>query len=130
MIEKPIIIIIFMYATSFGILGAQYAIADVFGLTLTNWEGTEIKPSLLAIIAQDTLNLLTTNVTSTNQTTIQTDPITAAAEITLQLFLILTGTYVFNFIYLMGVPAIIVSGFALLYLILLARTMIAYLRGV
>jgi len=119
-----------MYATSFGVLGAQFVLADVFDITLRNWEGTEIKSQLLGITDVDTINTLTLNVTSTNQTTISLDPIVAAAGIALELFLLLTGTYIFNILFLLGLPLIFVSIFVLLYLILLMRTMIAYLRGI
>ena len=118
-----------MYAVSFGILGAQF-FADVFGITITNFEGTPIKSNILAMIDVDALNTRTANVVNTNQTTITTDPIIAAAGLALEIFLLLTGTYVFNIMILFGVPVIFVSGFILLYLIMVARTIIAYLRGI
>ncbi len=130
MIEKSLIVFIFMYSTSFGILGAQYALADTFGIELTNWKGEVLQNPILIIINVADLNLQTENVTSTDPAEITGDPIGAAGKMTLQLFLILTGTYIFNVLYFLGVPIIIVSGLILLYLILLARTFIAYLRGI
>ena len=118
-----------MYAVSFGILGAQF-VADAFGVTITNFEGTAIKSNILSMIDVDALNTSTLNAVNTNQTTITTDPIIAAAGLALELFLLLTGTYVFNIMILFGVPVIFVSGFVLLYLIMLIRTFIAYLRGI
>ena len=129
MIEKALIAVVFMYSLTFGLLAAQYTLADVYGIELTNWQGESLKNPLLQIANTPLLNAILLNVTNTNQTTVQTDPITAAAEITYNLFLILTGTYVFNVLYFLGVPFIVVSGLVLLYLILLARALIGYLRG-
>jgi len=36
MIDKALMIIIFMYAIGFSILGVQYTLADTFGITMTN----------------------------------------------------------------------------------------------
>lgn len=130
MIEKALIVIIFMYSLTFGLLAAQYTLADIYGITLTNWQGQELKNPLLEIADTSGLNVILTNVTDTDPATVQTDPITAAAQITYQLFLVLTGTYVFNVLYFLGVPFIVVSGLAVIYLILLARALIGYLRGV
>ena len=130
MIEKPLIIIIFMYAASFGLLGAQYVLADVFGITLVNFEGVEIQSNLLDVIDTDSLNTVTGNLNTLNQTTIETDPVTAAAELVWDVLTLLTGTYVFNLLSLLGVPNIIIAGMVIIYAIMLFRTLIAYLRGV
>ena len=130
MIEKSLIIIIFMYATSFGVLSAQYVLADSFGLELKNFDGEVLQNPILAIIDVDILNTHTENITSTDPADITGDPIGAAANGFLQLFFILTGTYIFNVLHFLGVPLIVVSALIILYLILLARTFIAYLRGI
>ena len=41
MIEKALIVIVFMYAMSFSLLGGQY-IMDVFGVTMVTQDGTEV----------------------------------------------------------------------------------------
>jgi len=130
MIEKSLYIMIFMYATSFGLLGAQFLVGDVIGVTMTDIEGNPLKSSILTTIQVDTLGTSAQNVIGTNQTTVVSDPITAAAGIAWELIQLMTGTYIFNIAYLMGVPLIIVAGMTLLYIILLMRTIIAYLRGV
>ena len=131
MIEKPLIIMIFMYATSFGVLGAQFALADVFGITLENHEGVEIRSNLLDIINIDQINQSTENIATANQTLMGLDPITSAASLVVELFLLLTGTYIFNVLLLFfGVPTIFVAGFVILYFLMLARTIVGYLRGV
>ena len=130
MIEKPLIIVIFMYAVSFGVLGAQYVLADVFYITLANHEGVEIKSNLLDVIDEDNINTVTGNLNTLNQTTIETNPITGAAELVWDVLTLLTGTYIFNFLFLMGVPPIIIAPMVIIYAILLFRTLIAYLRGI
>lgn len=130
MIEKSLYIMIFMYATSFGLLGAQFLVGDIIGVTMTDIEGNPLKSSILSTIQVDTLGTSAQNVIGTNQTTVVSDPITAAAGIAWELIQLMTGTYIFNIAYLMGVPLIIVAGMTLLYIILLMRTIIAYLRGV
>jgi|APSaa5957512535_1039671.scaffolds.fasta_scaffold111497_2 hypothetical protein len=130
MIEKPLIIIVFLYASSFGLLGAQYVLADTFGIALVNFEGVEIQSNLLDIINEDSLNSVTGNLNTLNQTTIETDPITAAGELLWDVLTILTGTYVFNLLSLLGVPDIIIAGMVIIYAIMLFRTLIALLRGI
>ena len=130
MIEKSLYIMIFMYAASFGILGGQFVLGDVFGIELKDINGDPLKSSILTTIQVDQLNTSAQNVIGTNQTSVVTDPITAAAGIAWELFLLMTGTYIFQILYLMGIPSIIVTGMVLLYIIMLMRTIIAYLRGV
>ncbi len=119
-----------MYSASFMMLGTQFVLGDVFGIEIKNWEGTEIKSTILDTVDVDQLNTSATNIIGTNQTSVTTDPITAAAGIAWELFLLLTGTYVFQVLFLLGVPSIIVAGMVILYIIMLSRTIIAYLRGV
>ena len=123
-----------MYSISFGILGAQY-FGCVFDIELTNFEGTPLEScdgegNLSSMINMDELNARTLNVVNTNQTTITTDPVIAAAGMALQVFLLLTGTHVFNIMILFGVPLVFVSAFVILYLIMVIRTVVAYLRGI
>lgn len=130
MIDKPFYIIIAAYAFSFGMLGAQF-MADSYGITLTAPDGTIIKNAILDYVKTDTLNTFSGNVTSSNNgTSWGLEPILKAAEIGTDLFYLLTGTYIFNILYLFGVPAIFVAPIAIIYFILLARTIIALIRGV
>ena len=81
MIEKSLIIITFMYAISFSMIAGQYVLGDVFGITVTNFEGVEIKSNLLDVINEGNLNSVTGNLNNLNQTTIEANPITAAGEL-------------------------------------------------
>tara|TARA_B100000029_G_scaffold842_1_gene1009 strand:- start:907 stop:1314 length:408 start_codon:yes stop_codon:yes gene_type:complete len=135
MIEKSLYIMIFMYAASFGILGGQFVLGDVFGIDMKvmcdcEENGEALKSHILTTIQTDQLTTSAQNVIGTNQTSVTTDPITAAAGIAWELFLLMTGTYIFQILYFMGIPSIIVTGLVLLYIIMLMRTIIAYLRGV
>ena len=130
MIEKALIIIIFMYATSFGILGAQFLWADMVGIQLVNQDGIAIGPSIQDIVDVDQINTSTGSIVSLNQTTTTSDPITSAANLTWDILQILTGTYVFSVLELFGIPSIIIAGLVVLYSLLLFRALIGYLRGI
>lgn len=130
MIEKSLIIIIFMYAASFGMLGSQYILGDVFNITMTNFEGEPIQSDLLTAINEDTLNTVTGNLASLNNTELESNPITGAAGLVVDILTLLTGTYIFNMLSLIGIPDIIIAGMVIIYALMLFRTLIAYLRGV
>lgn len=129
MIEKALIAIVFMYAVSFSLLGGQF-IMDTFGITMTNTEGVEIRSSLLSIVDTDEINAVTGELTSVNGTEAGADPFGVAAILTVELLQLMTGTYIFNILFLFGVPAIFVYGMVVLYALLLFRALIAYLRGI
>lgn len=135
MIDKSIYIILFMYFLSFGMLGIQYVIGDAFNIEMTSFDGTPIKPALLSITDIDNLNTVTTNIANATDAENSTlDAITNAFQLGYNvgkdLLLLLTGTYIFNVLYLLGVPAIIIVGMVIIYVLLLGRTLIALIRGV
>ena len=130
MIEKALIVIIFMYSMSFSMIGTQYILGDQFGITMTSMNGVPIKSNLLAITDIDTLNIIGANVTGTNATTIRANPVVAAAEIAYELFLLITGTYIFNMLLLFDVPVVFVAGMIFIYVLLMIRAVVGYLRGV
>lgn len=135
MIEKSLYIIIFMYISSFCLLGVQYVMADIFGLTLKNNEGVEIKSNVLAAINQNTLNQITGDIASVNSTYNSTldaveNSFAIGISIAFDLLTLLTGTYIFNVLYLLGVPPIFIAGMIVIYAFLLGRAIIAYVRGV
>ena len=129
-------IIIFMYAIGFSIVGVQFTLGDVFGITLTNVEGQPIDSALRGFIKQDELNLRSANIVAANFTTNSTfyDRIetftTGAAFVAWELITLMTGTYVFYIMILFGIDEIFVIGFLALYIILLARAIIGYVRGI
>jgi len=130
LIEKALIVIIFMYSMSFSMIGTQYILGDQFGITMTSMNGVPIKSNLLAITDIDTLNIIGTNVTGTDPSLIRTNPVVAAAEIAYELFLLITGTYIFNMLLLFDVPVVFVAGMIFIYVLLMIRAVVGYLRGV
>ena len=129
MIEKALIVIVFMYAISFSLLGGQY-IMDIFGITMTTYDGTEVRSSLLAIVDTNELNTVTSELVNVNGTAAGLDPFGVAAVLTVELLQLMTGTYIFNLLFLFGVPAVFVYGMMVLYALLLFRALIAYMRGI
>ena len=130
MIEKALIIVVFMYATSFSMIAGQYMLGDVFGVTMVNFEGIEVRSNILDVINEGNLNSVTGNLNTLNQTTIESNPITAAGEFVWDVITLLTGTYIFNMLLFFGVPPIFIGGMVIIYSIMLFRTLIGYLRGV
>lgn len=129
-------IIIFMYAVGFSIVGIQFTLADVFNITLTNVEGVPIDSALRGFIKQDELNVRSAAIVAANFTGNTTfyDRIetftTGAAFVAWELITLMTGTYVFYIMILFGIDEIFVIGFLALYIILLARAIIGYVRGI
>ncbi len=125
-----------MYAASLSIMGVQYVIADVFHVELTNLDGVPITSSIVGFIGQNEFNQRMINIVQANFTSNSTfyskieTFTTGAAFVAWELVTLLTGTYIFNFLYLMGVPLIFVMAFLMLYLFLLARAILGYVRGV
>ena len=130
MIEKALIIIIFMYSTSFGLLAAQFLWADMVGITLVNQENIAIGSSVESIIHMDQINTSTSAVVNMNKTQTIADPIATAANMTWEILQILTGTYIFSILALFGIPSIVIAGLVIIYSMLLFRALIGYLRGI
>lgn len=137
MIDKSIMIILFMYGMSISYLTVEYTFVDVFHLQIINLNGEVLTGSAVQDwIKLDTLNQNTQDIINgtfdTNSTfydKIETS-VTAGAAVAWTFIQILTGLYIFNLVLFLGVPSPFVIGMAILYVILLARTIIALVRGV
>ena len=90
--------------------------------------GAPMKSALLSYFDINTINTIGLNVTSTPRTDIVSN-INEFLSIVWEIIQILTGTYVFNLFNLLGIPVITTAGFIVLYLFLLIRAYIAYIRG-
>lgn len=128
-------IIMFIYSSSFMILGAQYVLGDYYHVTLRTLDGVEIKSSILQFLDTGAINSITSNIANATDAENSTlDSITNAFQLGYnvgkELLLLLTGTYIFNIMYLFGIPVIVIAGFIALYLFAVGRTLIAYIRGV
>lgn len=136
MIDKALMIIIFMYAAGFSIVGIQFTLGDVFGITLTNMEGLPVDSALRGFVKQDELNIRSANIVSANFTQNSTfyDRIetftTGAAFVAWELITLMTGTYIFYIMILFGIDEIFVIAFLALYIMLLARAIVGYVRGI
>lgn len=129
MIEKALIVIIFMYSVSFSLLGGQYIMA-VYDIELVNVDGTPYESALLDIIDTDEINSVTDNLNTINGTEAESNPIEVAAGLVVDLIGIMTGAYIFNVLWLAGIPDIFVNGVIVLYAFMLFRALIGYLRGI
>lgn len=135
MIEKPLMILLFMYSVNFSLLAGQYVVGDVYDVTLRSTDGTEIRSSILEYLNTGTLNTVTGEIAQVNNTRNSTlDAVTDSFEIGItiafEILTLLTGTYIFNLLYLLGVPPIFLAGLIAMYAIMLGRAIIAYVRGV
>ena len=130
MIDKPLIIILFLYISSFMFLGVQFLLADAVGITMTNFEGVQVKSKILDTIKLDRLNEHTENFVTDN-----TEPVSVieqfvqTAGLAWELLTLLTGTYIFNILVFFGVPEIFVTGLVVIYIIMFARSVIGYVKG-
>ena len=135
MIEKPLFIVLTVYCISFSTLAGQYFINEFMDIELTNWEGAPIKTNILSLSNMTELNQLAADFADAeSQSNSTLAPIENAFNIGLnigwEILTLLTGTYIFNFMYFMGVPWYFVAGMAMVYFFMLARTIVAYVRGI
>uniref|UniRef100_A0AAT9JHN9 ORF8 n=1 Tax=Nitrosopumilaceae spindle-shaped virus TaxID=3065433 RepID=A0AAT9JHN9_9VIRU len=138
MIDKSIMIIIFMYGASISFLTIEYVIVDVFHITVTNYAGQQLTGAFVTTqLNLEAFNLLSGEIqngtyTPTNGTfydKVETYA-TAGAAVAWNFITILSGLYVFNLLTFMGVPLPFVIGLAILYVFLLARTIIGLLQRI
>ena len=131
--DKALIVIMFMYSISFGILTAQYVYADAYGITLVDFQGHPIRDIFVQIANMNQFNAEQTQINQLNSTNIVTNPFgtaNAIVNISLTLVELASGTYVFQILYLLGVPGIFLAGMIGLYIFLLGRAVLGWLRGV
>lgn len=124
-----------MYAISFALLGGQFVIADVFHTELTDFNGNPMKNILINGVGTATLNTIEVESTNTTdaakaQATSPVNYLGVAALYAWNIFMLISGFYVFQFLFQLGVPLIFMSGFIALYMFLLIRTMMGFIRGI
>ena len=117
--SKSIIIVLAMYSLSFMLLVAQYTIADVFGITLTDFYGNPLKANTLSLINTGQNNAIQANSTSTNPAQIVTNIVSTNSNQVIQIIKLCTGTLIFDILFYLGVPAIMVTGLTFAYIIFL-----------
>src|SRR5689334_18759528 len=116
MIEKALIVVVFLYSASFMLIAVQYTIADPLHITLFGSQqigsssvlvNTNLSQSLIQIScinpSSNCPNSLLTqdaNVTNTSRASVVNNPIVAAAGAAWTLIQIIFGVYIFNILIL------------------------------
>ena len=120
-----------MYAVSFMTLTGQYVIGDVLGITLKNANGVAIRSEVLNATNVNILNSVTASIANGDYTLVDVaSAFVKAGNVLVELLTLLTGTYIFKVLLLLGIPDIAIGGMIILYVILLGRTIIALIRGI
>ena len=131
-----------MYLAGYCLIGVQWLYADVLGITLVNEEGVELRSTIIDIIDQENINAVSVNIANATQAENTTlSAIDNAFQVGYNVAkiyvgagtdvaMLLTGTYIFNLVYWVGVPAIFIVPMVVIYVFMLGRTLIAYVRGV
>lgn len=138
MIDKSIMIIIFMYGASISFLTIEYVMVDVFHITVTNYNGEQLTGAFvttqLNLAEFNTISSAIQNGTYSPTNGTFYDKVetyaTAGAAVAWNFISILSGLYVFNLLTFLGVPFPFVTGLAILYVFLLARTIIGLLQRI
>ena len=126
-----------MYGASISFLTIEYVMVDVFHITVTNYAGQQLTGAFVTTqlnleqfntLSEDIANG-TFNENTTFYNKVETYA-TAGAAVAWNFVSLLTGLYVFNLLTFLGVPLPFVTGLAILYVFLLARTIIGLLQRI
>lgn len=127
--SKAIVVIVALYASSFALLAVQFAVADVFGLTLVSpVTGTPLKSYILTAVQPNNINTLQQNVTSTTRAQVVGNT-TVGLGMVWEVIQLMLGGYIFNIFLFFGIPSVWVNGFLVVYYILITITFIALILG-
>jgi uncharacterized membrane protein len=137
LIDKALIIVFAFYAMGFMFVGLEYSMGQVYHVEVVSpLTGEPIKTSIVGYLSNAEFNAQTENIVTANYTTNSTffDKVetftTGAAYVAWELIGLMTGTFIFNIMILMGVPVWFVTAFVALYILLLSRAIIGYVRGI
>ena len=137
MIDKSIMLILTMYALMIGFLTVEFMINDVLHTNFVNANGDVLEPTLVTTwlnlenfntISQEMVNG-TFNQNTTFYNKVETYA-TAGAAVAWNFVALLTGLQMFSVLAFFGVPLPLVTGLAMLYVFLLARTIIGLLQRI
>lgn len=117
--SKAVIIIITMYSLSVMLLVGQWAIADVFGVTLTDFYGNPLPVTVLNLVNQGSGNTIQQNATCSSLSCIVSNVVSTTSNQLGQIVQLFTGTLIFNVLFYLGVPAIMVTAMVFIYIIFL-----------
>jgi hypothetical protein len=138
LIDKALIIVFVFYALGFMIIGLEYSVNQVYHVEMVSpLTGEPMETSsIVGYLQNSEFNAQTEQIVTANFTTNSTfyskveTFTTGAAYVAWELIGLMTGTYIFNIMLQMGVPAWFVTAFVALYILLLARAIIGYVRGI
>lgn len=133
MMEKSLMAIMFVYAISFGFLGMQFIVFDVFHSQMTNFQGTPLKNNIIQDVGVATINNVSGALGHNSTQTIAQAAVqyaAAVANIAIDLIMLITGLYIFDIMLQLGIPTIFIVGFVSLYLFLLIRSIVGWVRGI
>ena len=138
MIDKALIVIFTFYALGFMMVGMEYSVNQVYHVDLVSPINGQPMPSsaIVGYLQNAEFNEATGEIITANFTTNSTfynkveTFTTGAAYVAWELIGLMTGTYIFNIMLLMGIPVWFVTAFIALYILLLSRAIIGYVRGV
>jgi hypothetical protein len=131
--DKALLVWLFMLSISIGIAVAQFVYADAYGIVLRGSDGLPLKDITQQIANAGTQNRLLQDANTLNATNIGANPVGTASgiiDISVSLVELISGTYVFDILLHLGVPVIFVGGMILLYIALLGRSILGFIRGV
>ncbi len=138
MIDKALIIVFTFYALGFMMVGMEYSVNQVYHVDMVSPLTGEPMPSSAIVgylqnaqFNESTGEIVTANFTSNSTFYNKVETFTTgAAYVAWELVGLMTGTYIFNMMLLIGIPAWFVTAFIALYILLLARAIIGYVRGI
>ena len=126
-----------MYGASISFLTVEYIMVDVFHITVTNYAGQQLTGAFVTTqLNLEAFNEVSEDIVNGtfNQNTTFYDKVetyaTAGAAVAWNFVSLLSGLYVFNLLTFLGVPLPFVTGLAILYVFLLARTIIGLLQRI
>ena len=126
-----------MYGAGLMFIGMEYTIGQIVDVEMVSpVSGIPINSAIVGYLQEDDLNSSTNLIVTANYTSNSTfyDRVetftTGAAFVAWELIQLMTGTYIFNILLLFGVPQWLVTLFVTLYILLLARAIIGYVRGI
>ena len=135
--DLALYMVIVMYTLSLMFVGFEYTFSQLAGVELTSPVTGEPMGSLVVGYLQEAeLNDRSSAIVSANFTTNSTfydrveTSITGAAFVAWELIQLLSGTYIFNVLQLLGVPIWLINTIITVYILLLARLIVGYIQKI
>jgi len=132
-----------MYALGLMLIGMELTLAQQYDVIMYGFitdadtgEKVVMSSAIVGYLQEDEFNVYTDNITTANFTTNSTfydrveTGITGGVFVAWELLQLMTGTYIFNILLLFGVPTWLVTLFVTIYILLLARAVIGYVKGI